>query len=104
MEHLRSPAGATVGNRWQMGRARKPLKRADPQLVATHGNGFGAHGKEGVDGSRPSEGSANGLHVRHFSIRIDFARVERAVRLEPRMEPSAPKLARRRARTCSYLR
>ena len=24
--------------------------------MATHGNGFGAHGKEGVDGSSPSEG------------------------------------------------
>jgi hypothetical protein len=48
-------------NRWQpvaMGRARKPLKQADPQPVATHGNRFAAHGKEGVDGSSPSEGSA----------------------------------------------
>ena len=26
MEHLWSPAGATGGNRWQMGRAQKPLK------------------------------------------------------------------------------
>ncbi len=45
-------------NRWQIGRARKPLKQADPQPVATHGNRFAAHGKEGVDGSSPSEGSA----------------------------------------------
>ncbi len=35
---------------------RKPLKQADPQPVATQGNRFGAHGKEGVDGSSPSEG------------------------------------------------
>ena len=27
--------------------------------AATHGNGSGAHGKEEVDGSSPSEGSAN---------------------------------------------
>jgi hypothetical protein len=27
---------------------RKPLKQADPQPVATHGNRFGAHGKEHV--------------------------------------------------------
>src|SRR5712691_848763 len=47
MEHLWSPAGATGGNRWQMGRDRKPLKQADPQPVATHGNRFAAHGKEG---------------------------------------------------------
>ena len=59
MEHLWSPAGATGGNRWQMGHPRKPLKQADPQPVATHGNGSGAHGKEGVDGSSPSEGSQN---------------------------------------------
>ena len=43
-------------NRWQTGRARKPLKQDDPQPVATHGNCFAAHGKEGVDGSSPSEG------------------------------------------------
>jgi hypothetical protein len=35
-----------------MGRARKPLKHADPQPVATHGNRFAAHGKEGVDCAR----------------------------------------------------
>jgi hypothetical protein len=46
-------------NRWQpvaTGAGSKSLERADPQPVATHGNGFGAHGKEGVDGSSPSEG------------------------------------------------
>jgi hypothetical protein len=48
MEHLWSPAGATSGNRWQMGRPRKPLKQADPQPVATHGNRFAEHGKEDV--------------------------------------------------------
>jgi hypothetical protein len=58
MEHLWSPAGATGGNRWQMGHLRKPLKQADPQPVATHGNRFGAHGKEGVNGSSPLEGFA----------------------------------------------
>jgi hypothetical protein len=41
-----------------MGGPRKRLKQADRQPVATHGNGFGAHGKEGVDGSSPSEGSS----------------------------------------------
>jgi hypothetical protein len=43
-------------NQWQMEHPQKPLKQADPQPVATHGNRFGAHGKEGVDGSSPSEG------------------------------------------------
>jgi hypothetical protein len=41
MEHLWSQAGATGGNRWQMGDPRKPLKQADPQPVATHGNRLG---------------------------------------------------------------
>jgi len=50
-----------------MGRARKPLNQADPQPVATHGNGSAAHGKEGVDGSSPSEGSAKAPHVGAFA-------------------------------------
>ena len=43
MEHLWSQAGATSGNRSQMGRGRKWLKQADRQPVATYGNRFGAH-------------------------------------------------------------
>jgi hypothetical protein len=57
MEHLWSQAGATGGNRSQMGHPQKRLKQADRQPVATHGNGSGAHGKEGVNGSSPLEGS-----------------------------------------------
>jgi hypothetical protein len=52
-------------NRWQpvaSGTRSKPLKQADPQLVAIHGNRFAAHGKEGVGGSSPSEGSAKAPH------------------------------------------
>src|SRR5438477_5851156 len=66
MEHLWSPAGATGGNRWQMGHPRKPLKQANPQPVATHGNRIGAHGKEGVDGSSPSEGLTKGQQMALF--------------------------------------
>jgi hypothetical protein len=66
MEHLWSLAGATGGNRWQMGPAAKRLKHANPQPVATHGNGSGAHGKEGVDGSSPSEGSTKAPQNRGF--------------------------------------
>ena len=78
MEHLRSPAGATGGNQWQMRRARKPLKQTDPQLMATHGNGSRPHGKEGVDGSSPSEGSKNLLQIVGFGLwsicRVCFVR------------------------------
>jgi hypothetical protein len=57
-------------NRWQPvanGTHSKTLKQADPQPVATRGNRFGAHGKEGVDGSSPSEGSAKTPHVGAFA-------------------------------------
>jgi len=54
MEHFWSRAGATGGNQSQMQASRKRLKQADRQTVATHRNGF--DGKEGVDGSSPSEG------------------------------------------------
>jgi hypothetical protein len=67
MEHLWSLAGATGGNRSQMGEPRKWLKQTDWQPVATHGNRFAAHGKEGVNGSSPSEGSAKMPHVGAFA-------------------------------------
>jgi len=66
MEHLWSPAGATGGNRSQMAVLRKRLKQADRQPLATHGNGSGAHGKEGVDGSSPSEGFTKSLQISSF--------------------------------------
>jgi len=53
-------------NQWQpvaMRHPQKRLKQADPQPMATHGNRFAAHGKEGVDGSSPSEGSAKAPHI-----------------------------------------
>src|SRR6266852_6120528 len=68
MEHLWSPAGATGGNRWQTGHPQKPLKQADRQPVATHGNRFGAHDKEGVDGSSPSEGSRKAPIIGAFHL------------------------------------
>jgi hypothetical protein len=63
MEHLWSPAGATGGNQWQIQSTPRRLKQAKRQPVATHGNGFGAHGKEGVDGSSPSEGFTKGQQM-----------------------------------------
>src|SRR3981189_3620208 len=52
-------------NRWQPVANGTPPKTAQTSrsaTVATHGNRFGAHGKEGVDGSSPSEGSAKAAH------------------------------------------
>src|SRR4051812_27112901 len=55
MEHLWSRAGATGGNQWQMRQTRKRLEQANPQPSAAHGTGSRPHGKEGVDGSTPSQ-------------------------------------------------
>jgi hypothetical protein len=56
MERLWSLAVATSGSRWQMQEARKPLKQAETVAVGCDQLPIGAHGKEGVDGSSPSEG------------------------------------------------
>ena len=55
MEHLWSQAGATGGNQSQMEERRERLKQRNPHSLATNGNRFELHGKEGVDGSSPSE-------------------------------------------------
>src|SRR4029453_14606481 len=53
---LWSPAVATRGNRWQMGRPQEPLKQARTVAVGCDRLPETFHGKEGVDGSSPSEG------------------------------------------------
>jgi hypothetical protein len=58
MEPLWSPAVATSGNRWQMRRRHKPQKQAKSVAPGCHRLPANFHGKEGVDGSSPSEGSA----------------------------------------------
>jgi hypothetical protein len=97
VEHLWSQAGATGGNRWQMRQARKRLKQADPQPSATHGNGSRPHGKEGVDGSSPSEGSAKAPFVGAFSSG-QLAGSAAWVGMEPFMELLRSKRLRRLAR------
>src|SRR5712671_2699706 len=94
MEHLWSPAGATGGNRWQMEHPEKPLKQADPQPVATHGNRFGAHGKEGVDGSSPSEGLCKSPAHGDFPFRTTCTSSHVRVGMELFMELSRSRRAR----------
>jgi hypothetical protein len=60
------PSGRNQSQPVANGTTSKPLKQPDPQPVATHGNRFGAHGKEGVDGSSPSEGFNEMPANRHF--------------------------------------
>jgi hypothetical protein len=50
------PSGRNQWHRSQIAQLRKRLRYADPQWVATHDNARGPDGKEGVDGSSPSEG------------------------------------------------
>jgi len=56
MEPLWSPVVATHGNRSQMTAARNRYKQAKTVAVGCDWLPKGAHGKEGVDGSSPSEG------------------------------------------------
>ena len=67
MEPLWSPAVATGGNRWQMWNAPETWLR-QPKTVAVGRDRLpeALHGKEGVDGSSPSEGSAKAPHNRSF--------------------------------------
>jgi hypothetical protein len=68
MEHIWSRAVATAGKRWQMGQALKRLKQAKTVAVGCHRLPEKFHGKDGVDGSSPSEGSAKAPHVGAFSL------------------------------------
>src|SRR5437879_1340919 len=71
MEPLWSPVVATGGRRSQIEQARGPPKQAKTVAVGCDQLPFGAHGKEGVDGSSPSEGSAKAPQTRLlFSDRL----------------------------------
>jgi hypothetical protein len=66
MEPLWSPAVATGSNRWQMGGRPERLKQAKTVAVGCDRLPEPFHGKEGVDGSSPSEGSCKSPHTRGF--------------------------------------
>src|SRR6266508_6371999 len=58
-------------NRWQLvatGDARKRLGQAKTVAVGCDQLPIGAHGKEGVDGSSPSEGSAKAAEIAAFCV------------------------------------
>jgi hypothetical protein len=56
MEPLWSPVVATLGNRLQFASARNRYNQAKTVAVGCDRLPKGPHGKEGVDGSSPSEG------------------------------------------------
>jgi hypothetical protein len=60
MEPLWSPVVAISGNRSQVGPRRNRREQAKSVATGCHRLPETFHGKEGVDGSSPSEGSAKG--------------------------------------------
>lgn len=75
MERLWSLAGATGGNRWQMGTPRKRLQQAETVATGCDQLPIGAHGKEEVDRPTPERHSARLLFVsnRLSELRADHA-------------------------------
>jgi hypothetical protein len=68
MEPLWSPVVATGGNQQQIGRPSKPQKQAKSVATGCHRLPETFHGKDGVDGSSPSEGSAKAPQNRASSV------------------------------------
>ncbi len=70
MEPLWSPVVATRGNQGQIDSAQKPRKQAKTVAVGCDQLPREAHGKEGVDGSSPSEGSAKAPQSEAFFFQL----------------------------------
>jgi hypothetical protein len=68
MEPLWSPVVATGGNRSQIVSTRKRLQQAKTVAAGCDRLPQAAHGKEGVDGSSPSESSAKYLQNAPFPL------------------------------------
>jgi hypothetical protein len=82
-------------NPWQTFGRRRPgngLNQRETVAPGCHRLPFGSHGKEGVDASSPSEGSAKAPETGlfHFVVQIDLLLVDRAVGMEPFRELSRP--------------
>ena len=77
MEPLWSPVVATSGNRWQMRQLRNRLKQAKTVAVGCDRLPRERHGKEGVDGSSPSEGFYEVPANRVFGLSIQQTAVTR---------------------------
>src|SRR3954447_15620507 len=92
MEPLWSPVVATGGNQPQTYRARRRRKQAKSVATVCHQLPEKFHGKEGVDGSSPSEGFAKSLQAGGFFYRLQLHDPQHAMGMEPFMEPSPPHL------------
>jgi hypothetical protein len=74
VEHLWSRADATDGNRWQTQITRTPLHYLLSSAIACPYLPSMLHGKEGVDGSSPSEGFEKALLNGHFVLLVSARR------------------------------
>ncbi len=75
----------TSGNRSQMGRPRKRLEQAKTVATGCDQLPIGAHGKEGVSGSSPEEGSAKSCTA-VISVQPALQMLQCAVGMEPFLE------------------
>ena len=91
MEHFWSRADATHGNSWQSQRPRKRLNYLRTVANACHQSRPPLHGKEGVDGSSPSEGSTKSPEIGGYHGQNDLLLIARAVGVEHVVEQSAQK-------------
>src|SRR5438034_3127237 len=89
MEPLWSPVGATGGNQRQIARANEPEKQAKTLAVGCDRLPRGVHGKEGVDGSSPSEGFTKGQQMAFFVASIAYAHRSRVPQPVPKICPQA---------------
>ena len=77
---------ATGGNQWQIAEPEKRQKQAKTVAVGCDQLQFRAHGKEGVDGSSPSEDFCKVAAGRRFVAQNDLQLQPHAVGMEPFME------------------
>jgi hypothetical protein len=73
MERLWSQAGATGSNPWQMRTLQKRRKQAKTAAAGCHWLRPNLDGKEGVDGSSPSEGFTKGQQMAFFAAGAVYA-------------------------------
>src|SRR5438105_10687079 len=90
---LVEPVVANGGSRRQIDRSQKPRKQAKPVATGCHRLRATLHGKEGVDGSSPSEGSAKAA-LTGLSVCVQSARRAISPGMEPFMELSRRERAR----------
>ena len=88
MERLWSLAVATSGNRRQIGRGRKRLRQPKAVAVGCDPLPPGPHGKEGVDGSSPSEGFSKGQQMAFLLPRRRTYVARSPLNLSPRSVPN----------------